>query len=82
MEGHAEDGHDAAASGAPGGSVDDTAAAAAKNSAAAGGGGGQQATFMDKRALQMSLMSLIEDEGFIDMLHTRYMTVMKRRGSR
>lgn len=42
----------------------------------------QQATLMDKRALQMTLLSLMEDDRFVDMLHARYVAVMKRRSSR
>lgn len=39
-------------------------------------------TLMDKRALQVTLLSLMEDERFVDMLHARYAALMKRRSSR
>ncbi|CAN0281293.1 unnamed protein product [Discosporangium mesarthrocarpum] len=36
---------------------------------------------MDKKALQQTLLSLMEDDRFIDMLHARYIAQMRRRFS-
>jgi len=37
---------------------------------------------LDKKSLQLSLMSLLHDERFIDIIHTQYLKVVRARASR
>lgn len=46
------------------------------------GGGGQEITPMDKEALQSTLMNLLQDDRFVDMLHSRYVSTLKWRSTR
>ncbi|CAN0413492.1 unnamed protein product, partial [Hapterophycus canaliculatus] len=46
------------------------------------GDGAYTAGLLDKRALQVTLLSLMEDDRFVDMLHARYVALMKRRSGR
>jgi mRNA-decapping enzyme 1B len=46
-----------------------------------GGGGGHQPT-LDKKSLQLALLSLIQDERFLDLLHAKYLMVHHARSNR
>lgn len=78
----------AAASGGDGVRGSNTPNQGAVAVAAAGGGssgssaGQPAAGLLDKRALQITLMSLMEDDRFVDMLHARYVALMRRRSNR
>lgn len=47
-----------------------------------GESGGQEITPMDKEALQSTLMNLLQDDRFVDMLHSRYVSTLKWRSTR
>jgi len=40
----------------------------------------QQAVVIDKKSLQLTLLSLIQDERFIDLIHAQYLKVVNARG--
>ena len=68
--------------GAARGGVPNQGASPSASAATGREGEGQQATLLDKRALQVTLMSLLEDDRFVDMLHARYVALMRRRATR
>lgn len=47
-----------------------------------GEGGRHEVTPMDKEALQSTLMNLLQDDRFVDMLHSRYVSTLKWRSTR
>lgn len=54
----------------------------AAGSTADSGGAGQHTAVLDKQALRDTLVSLLEDDRFVEMLHARYVAFRRRRGSR
>ena len=51
------------------------------SSGGSGSGGGNQPT-LDKKSLQLALLSLISDERFLDLLHAKYLMVHHARSNR
>jgi mRNA-decapping enzyme 1B len=45
-------------------------------------GGGGQSPMLDKKSLQLALLSLIQDERFLDLLHAQYLKVAHARTNR